>query len=343
MNLAPLPLLPAVGLLAIATLLGCGSATPATSSPALGTAAPLSPAAVASPSATPTASIAPTPSPTPTPSASTSPSPAVAISPSASASISPVATPSPVASATLADELATPGTLTACTTFGSVAFATYDAAGKAIGVNADIDAELARRLDLTPTIQDMKFSDLIDAVVAGRCDISVSSQIILQARLARIDMIPYTKGVPHLDLRAGDTSIKTVLDACGRKIGLPEGSFWADYIHGTADYAGRGLDQKCAAAKRAPADLRLYADEQLAVGALESGEVDIFIGNDFIALQRPTVFKLGPELPPLKQGIGVAKGHPALRRAVDAALKAMIKDGTYKAILHRYGADLVSI
>ena len=350
MNPARLRVVIAVGLLAVIALSGCGSgpaSTPAPVTPPELTAAPSSPPPAVSPTAgTPTSARATPGNTIAATSASSSehasPTPQ-ASSPTPSTSGSPATSLAPSASDALIGDLRSPGVLTACTNFPVPAMATYDAAGKPIGVNVEIDMELARRLGLTATIANVLFDELIDAVVDGRCDISVSSQNILQSRLARIDMIPYTQGVLHLIVRAGERWLVALLDACGRKVAVQTGSSHVDYVRGTADYAGHGLNQQCASANRPPVDLRLYEDPQVAIKALASGGVDAYIGNDLIALQQPTVFRQAAALPPVKQGIGVAKAHGVLRDAIDAAFQAMIADGTYRDILHRYGADVISI
>ena len=354
-----LPIVGAVGLLAIA-LSGCGGPAPASASAVARTPVSVTESSQPSPE-TPTtvpATMASTrrsgqPSIATPPLSSNAPAPpssppasAVASSASPESSTAPSAPSSPASqgnSDTLIGDLHTPGTLVACTNFPNPPMATYDATGKPVGVNVEIDTELARRLGLTATIQDLPFAQLIDAVVNGGCDISVSSQNILASRLARIDMIPYTQGVLHLIVRVAETSVVTLLDACSRTVAVQTGSTYADYIDGTVDYAGRGLDQLCAAANRPPVDLREYADPQVAISALASGAVDIYIGNDLITSEQPTVFRQAAALPPVVQGIGVSKAHRALRAALEAAFAAMVADGTYQSILHRYGADLLSI
>ena len=55
------------------------------------------------------------------------------------------------------------------------------------------------------------------------------------------------------------------------------------------------------------------------------------------------MFRLGPASPAVKDGIGVAKTHGTLHAAIEAPFKAMIADGPYRDILHRYRADAISI
>ena len=47
----------------------------------------------------------------------------------------------------------------------------------------------------------------------------------------------------------------------------------------------------------------------------------------------------GKEYQPVPLGIGVSKSDPKLRDALQAALNAIIRDGTYMKILDKYGVQ----
>jgi ABC-type amino acid transport substrate-binding protein len=56
-----------------------------------------------------------------------------------------------------------------------------------------------------------------------------------------------------------------------------------------------------------------------------------------VTVDRPRDFALSAALPPTRNGIGHRKGTGSLNGAIRAALTRMIADGTYLAILERYG------
>ena len=157
-------------------------------------------------------------------------------------------------------------------------------------------------------------------------------------------MIPYRQGTPHVIVRAGEPdTIDDILDLCGRTLAVVSGTVHVDMVRGGGAYAGRGLDEQCAAVGRPGIDLREHPDQASAEVALASGEVQAYIGNDFIVQDRPDSFALSVELLPTRNGIGHRLEAPALDAAIRAALGTMIDDGSYLAILDRYGVSHVAI
>ena len=282
----------------------------------------------------------------PAPSSSPDAAPSqIAASPgaSATAAASPSGEASPTASG-LDAELVTAGRFTYCVNLRPGRMSFLDDSGKPAGVDIDIATEIARRLGLTAEIKQMPFEALIDAVAGGQCDISISAQHITSTRLQRIDMLPYAQGTQHVIVRKGNPArIAALIDLCGKVLAVQTGSTHVDLVLGQGDHAGAGIDHDCASAAKPQVDLRTYDDDAAAVAALAGGTADAYIGSDFVAIDRPTEFQLATALPPVRNGIGLPKDHPALRSAVDGALQAMIGDGTYLAILKRWGVEGLSI
>jgi polar amino acid transport system substrate-binding protein len=296
-------------------LVGCGGAVPATSS---------------SPNAAPTLAA---------PSAEASPSG----EPSPSAEASPSTEASPAASG-LEAELVKAGSFTYCVNLRPGRMSFRDDNGKPAGVDIEIATEIARRLGLAPELKEMPFEALIDAVAGGGCDISISAQHITSTRLQRIDMLAYAQGTQHVVVRAGNPAgIIQLTDLCGRVLAVQTGSTHVDLVLGQGDHAGAGIDRDCASAGKPKVDLRTFDDDAAAVAALAGGTADAYIGSDFVAIDRPKEFQLATALPPVRNGIGLPKDHPALRSAVDGALQAMIGDRTYLAILKKFGVEGLSI
>lgn len=268
--------------------------------------------------------------------------PAASASPSASA-----ADPSEAASAVASvidAELVTPGRLTYCANLRPGRMGFLDESGKPAGVNIELAQAIAGRLGLEAEIRETPFETLIDAVVGGQCDMSISSQHITQTRLQRIDMLPYTQGVQHVVVRAGNPDgIVELTDLCGKILAVQTGSTHVDLVLGQGDHSGAGIDRDCTAIGQPKVDLREFADDGEAIEALASGAANAYIGSDFVTADRPTEFELSTALPPIRNGIGLAKDHPQLRAAIEGALQAMFGDGSYRAILDRFGVGDLSV
>ncbi len=287
-----------------------------------------------------------TPSPSPNaPATQAAPTASASSAPTTEASAPPPESASPSTAASGLDaELVTTGRLTYCTNLRPGRMGFRDDSGNPAGVNIDLAVEIARRIGLEAEIRESPFENLIDAVAGGQCDISISSQHITQTRLERIDMLPYTQGTQHVIVRKGNPAgIVALTDLCGRILAVQTGSTHVDLVLGQGDHVGAGIDSDCSAAGRPKVDLRQFEDDNDAIEALAGGTADAYIGSDFITVDRSSEFQLATALPPTRQGVGVPKDHPALRAAVDGALQAMIGDGTYLAILFRFGVGDISI
>lgn len=257
------------------------------------------------------------------------------------ASLSTVASP---AASGLEAEIVTPGRLTYCANLRPGRMGFRDDNGKPAGANIEIAQEIARRLGLEAEILETPFEELIDAVATGVCDMSISSQIITQTRLERIDMLPYAQGIQHVVVRVGNPAgIVRLTDLCGKVLAVQTGSTHIDLVLGQGDHTGAGIDRDCGAAGKPKVDLREFDDDSDAIEAVAGGTAQAYIGSDFAATDRPTEFELATALPPIRNGIGVPKDHSALRAAIEGALQAMIGDGTYLTILERFGVGNLSI
>lgn len=238
-------------------------------------------------------------------------------------------------------ELVAPGKLTVCLSLlGSLA-AAQDDQGVLSGYNVDFANRLAEQLKLEPNLVVTPFVELIDRVEAHTCDASVSSQNITAGRLARIDLVPYTRASQRvLVARDNPAGVNDLGGLCGLMVSTTEGSIFADMVEGTGDFNGRGLSQACLASGRLPIEVHKFADQQAAVQALLDGEVAAHLGNPNFVYDYPDkLSQSAATLPASRQGIGMAKDHPELRTGIEAALAALIADGTYHDILLSYLED----
>ena len=238
-------------------------------------------------------------------------------------------------------ELASAGRLTACLSLlGSLA-AEQGSDGSLSGYNVDFANELADRLGLAAELVVTPFDELIDRVEDHACDVSVSSQNITAGRLARVDMIAYTRASQRVLVARGNPAGVTDLGGlCGLMVSTTEGSIFADMVEGTGDFAGRGLSQACLASGRLPVEVHKFGDQGDAVQALIDGQVSAHLGNPNFSFDFPQHLSQSPaRLPASRQGIGVAKDHPHLHQAIETALANAISDGTYHDILFEYLGD----
>jgi polar amino acid transport system substrate-binding protein len=279
--------------------------------------------------------------------ASVAPSTAASAAPSTAASAAPSAAPSSGAiplpsSATLAFA----GKLVICSDIPYPPQEFFDASGNPTGSDIDVGTEIAKRLGLTADIQNSVFDTIIAAVTSGKCDIIISAQNITSDRIKQVDMIPYFQAGQSFVVAVGNPAgINATTDLCGKKVAAETGTTEVDYLQGTGDYKGQGLSAACTKAGNAAINVKSFGKDSDALLALQSGQVDAYFADSPVAgyytVQHPDQFALSGIAPlqPAFEGISVPQSNTGLRDAVQAALVAMINDGTYLTILKKYGDD----
>ena len=244
-----------------------------------------------------------------------------------------------------AEQLTVAGHLTACIDIPYPPQEFFDDEGNPTGADPDLTTEIAKRLGLGTRIENTVFDTIIPALIAGKCDIIVSAQNITTDRLGQVNMIPYFQaGQAFVVAKGNPAGIKEELDLCGKKAAAETGTTEVDYVNGTGDYEGAGLNKKCADAGKAAVDMKEFQKDSDALLALSGGQVDAYFADSPVAgyytVQQPEQFELsGVTVEIALEGISVPKDRAELGDAIVTALKSMIDDGKYLEILSKYGLE----
>jgi len=284
-------------------------------------------------------------------SGSPSPGSSATTGPTGVATATPTAGPSIVATVPV-DQLHFAGKLEICIDIPYPPQEMFDANGNPIGSDVEIGQGIAYRLGLQPEIVNSVFDTIIPALTGGKCDIIVSAQNINADRLSQVDMIPYFQAGQAFLVQAGNPeNLQTVTDLCGKKVAAESGTTEMDNLQGTGDYAGAGIPKTCSDAGKAAPVPQPFSKDSDALAALQAGTADAYFADlpPVIAYANgsPDQFMLAPipQLEPAVEGISVvkssdaSKAHTELYDAVKTALLAMMSDGTYTAILTKYGDE----
>jgi len=243
------------------------------------------------------------------------------------------------------DQLTVPGHLAVCSDMPYPPQEFFDENGNAVGSDLDIARGIGARLGLAVQVNNTVFDTIIAAMQGGKCDIIVSAQNITSDRIKQVDMIPFFQaGQSFVVSKGNPAGITTQDDLCGKAIGVETGTTEDQYLNGTADYKGQGLNQACTKAGNSAIAVTEFAHDNDALLALQTGKVEAYFTDSPVAgyytVQNPDKFELsGLELGVALEGISVPNddAHADLRNGVQNALVAMINDGSYLAILTTYG------
>lgn len=193
------------------------------------------------------------------------------------------------------------------------------------GIDVEIATEIANKLGLELVVDDMEFGSVITSVQSGKSDIAMAGLTVTEERKQNVDFTEsYATGIQVI-IVPEDSDILTVDDLANDKmIGVQDGT--TGYIYCSDDY---GEDH-----------ITSYTNGAMAIEALKGGKVDaVVIDNEpakaFVAANEGLKI-LDTEYIVENYAIGISKENPALRDAVDAALKELIADGTVKTIVDKY-------
>ena len=207
------------------------------------------------------------------------------------------------------------------------------------GLDYDLAQAMGAKLGVKfKFIDDTDFAGIIGAMQAGRFDIIMSAMNDTAERRAKgADFIDYFTAGTSIIVKKGNTlGIKTPDDFCGRTVAVQKGT-----VQDTDVLTPQVT--KCQTAGKPLNVLRFEKDTDAlqqvkngrAVANLEDFPVAAYNakisggGNDFEAIDVPGI---GPG----DYGIAVLKANTQLRDALQAALKAVIADGTYDQILTKW-------
>jgi polar amino acid transport system substrate-binding protein len=218
----------------------------------------------------------------------------------------------------------------------------FDTDGKTIiGFDIDLGNAIAAKLGLKANFSNVTFDAIIPALAAGKYDLSLSSFTDTKAREATVDFVDYFNAGESLMVLAGNPKGVTGpdLSLCGLTIAVEKGT--------TEESEIPALSTKCTTAGK-KAITALSSDDQNGANlALTSGRADVGSADSPIAAyavkQLAGKIQLaGAIYETAPYGIAIPK-TPGLAPAINAALVAMLADGSYKAVLDKWGDDAGAI
>lgn len=240
----------------------------------------------------------------------------------------------PPADEGLLAEVRARGVLRVANTQASPPWSLLDETNQPAGYDVDVAHEIAARLGI-PEVEFVQgtFQNFIPGVQTGTFDIVISGQTVTEERKQQVDFsLPYQVNGVSIFVAADNDAIQGVADLEGRSIGVSAGSTQEDFVRENIPSA----------------QVRTYENATLALRDVALGRVDAALFSRYVgaylAEQNGLAVKATPELLNTEvNAMSFRKGEAAFKAAVDAALIAMIEDGTLTAISQRWlgGQDMV--
>ncbi|MGW2279718.1 ABC transporter substrate-binding protein [Streptomyces sp. NPDC001770] len=221
--------------------------------------------------------------------------------------------------------------------------------GATIGIDPDLGAALGKQLGVKFVFENGTFDTLLTGLRSGRYDLAMSAMTDTKNRQdgvdpetnkkvgEGVDFVDYfTAGVSIYTKKGDDKGIATWADLCGKKMVVQRGTVSHDLA--------KAESAKCGAKGKISIeafDNDLEAQTRLRAGGADAGSSDFPVaayavktsggGKDFQLV--------GEQVEAAPYGIAIAKGNDQLTKAIQSALDAIIKDGTYQKVISKWGVD----
>jgi polar amino acid transport system substrate-binding protein len=205
-----------------------------------------------------------------------------------------------------------------------------------VGMDPDLAKALAGVMGVKVDVVNATFDSIIPGLASGKYDLGMSSFTDTKARQKVVDFVTYFSAGTSFYVKAqGGPTINGLADLCGHSVGVERGTTQA--TDATAQSA------KCKGAGKAGVKVSVYPDQNAANLAISSGRAQVGMADSpvaaYIVKQSNGQFKLtGKPYNTAPYGIAIPKGS-GLDKPILAALKVLITDGKYKAILTKWNIE----
>jgi len=227
------------------------------------------------------------------------------------------------------------GTLTVASdaTYAPLEFVASDG-HTVIGMDPDLVDAIGAKMGLKVKFVNATFDTIIPGLAAGKYDLGASSFTDTKEREKTVDFVDYyTAGISFYAKSSANPGVETVEDLCGKSVSVEKGTVEQE--------ESEAQSKKCAKAGKPAVKVLSFPDQNGANLALSSGRAEIGMADspiaDYQVKQSNGQFKLvGKEYEAAPYGLAIPK-KLGLTKALQAALKAVIADGTYAKILAKWG------
>ena len=219
------------------------------------------------------------------------------------------------------------GTLTVCSDVPYAPFEDFDK-GSSLGFkgfDVDMVSAIAKGLDLKLSISDQDFDGLQSGLTlnAGTCDLVASALTITDDRKKHLEFSDGYYDSKQSLLVPDGSSIKSIDDLSGKKVGVQQGTTGKAY----AEEHAKG------------AKITSFPSDAEEFGALKAGQVDALLQDLPVNLthQQAGGYQIVEQYDTDEQyGFAAKKGNTSLIKAVDEQIDKLKSDGDYQKIYDKY-------
>jgi len=209
-----------------------------------------------------------------------------------------------------------------------------------VGFDVDLFNAVAAKLGLKAKFETAPFDSIIAGVGSQKYEAGVSSFTINPDRLQQANMISYFSAGTQWSTKKGNPKKVDPENACGKNIAVQKATVQVD------DLTTRS--GKCTAAGKEAITIDQYDGQDEATAAVVSGKdvaglADSPVEAYAVSQTHGQLELLGKIYDSAPYGYVVAKDQTQFADAIAKAVSALIKDGTYKKVLSKWGVEAGAI
>jgi polar amino acid transport system substrate-binding protein len=206
--------------------------------------------------------------------------------------------------------------------------------GELKGWSVDMAKAMSEKLGVEFKLEPTSFEIIIPGLAGKRFDAGFSSFGVTEERLQTLDFVPQRReGTAYASLKGKNFNIQGEKDLCGHSVAVLTGAWDFQYLTKVSAETCKGVQ---------PIDLQQFTTQNAAELAVSSGRVELVAAGSaklqYMAKQTGAFDVSTFVSNAVYNGIGIRRGDP-LGPVLRDALQAMMDDGSYKALMAKWGVD----
>ena len=227
------------------------------------------------------------------------------------------------------------GKLLIANTLEYAPFEFIDENGKQVGINIELAQETAKLVGAELEVTRIPFPSMIPGLAAGRFKVAWETFAATEERLKQVDFVMFIKsGIVASTTPEKAASFQGDNNLCGKRVGVIGGA--------VGDFLADRLSEECKGKNLPEIKKSVFPEGKDIIQAVLSDRIDARL-DDATASGYFEVTSKGQlvvvpglyDVAPL--GIAIPKGDVETASMLEGAINTLIENGTYKAIMAKYG------
>lgn len=203
-----------------------------------------------------------------------------------------------------------------------------------IGMDVDLGKAVGQKLGLTVEFQNSAFDGILPGIAAKKYELGMSSFTDNADREKEVDMVTYFSAGTKMATVAGNPDGLSIDNLCGKTVAAQRGTVQVDDLTARNDTCTKGGKPAITVSQfQAQTDVTLALTAKRAQAMLADSPVVDYA----VAQTNGQLATVGDAYDTAPYGIALPKNDGDYAKAVQGAVQALITDGTYKAILDKWG------